>query len=278
MENILLITEALNYIETNLTENIRTEDIAGCLYCSKSTIEKLFRYMTRTSIRDYIIRRRMTLAAKDIRESGCDGVESTFLNLALKYGYSSNEAFTRAFKSVWHVTPTEYRCNPSKFDLFPAFKLDPDFMEEDTMSDHKKVDISELYDYVKARRNCYFVGVDIVNLIPINEISREAGDVAIITALNRLSDASGENDIVFRVGGDEFVALTSSQDVSYAESIAEKVLAHNGETFDYCGRKIPLSLYVTCYKIENQNICYSELLSQMQRAIFEEKRKQSIGL
>ena len=45
------------------------------------------------------------------------------------------------------------------------------------MKDRKKVDISELYDYIKERRDCYFVGADIKNLIPINEISRKAFEV-----------------------------------------------------------------------------------------------------
>lgn len=72
MENLLLLTEALEFIEENLTENIKTEDIAANLYCSKSKIEKLFKYVTRISIRNYIIRRRMSLAAKEISSSKGD--------------------------------------------------------------------------------------------------------------------------------------------------------------------------------------------------------------
>ncbi|MDC7294304.1 AraC family transcriptional regulator [Butyrivibrio sp. DSM 10294] len=60
MENIQLLIEALEYIEDNLTEPIKTETIADHLHCSKSTIEKLFRYINNISIRDYIIRRRMS--------------------------------------------------------------------------------------------------------------------------------------------------------------------------------------------------------------------------
>lgn len=41
------------------------------------------------------------------------------------------------------------------------------------MKSKKEVDISELYDYIK-RKNCYFVGVDMKCLIPINEILRYA--------------------------------------------------------------------------------------------------------
>lgn len=268
MENLILITRALELIEDNLTEDIKTVDIAKELYCSKSSIEKLFKYATNMSIRDYVIRRRMSRAAKDIVAFS----DVSFLELAFKYGYGSNEAFTRAFKNVWHVTPSEYRKNPMHFELFPAFKLEPELMEDEKMKSKKKVDISELYDYIKGRRNCYFVGVDIKSLIPINEISHEAGDIAILTALNRLEMASGDEDIVFRIGGDEFVALTNSEDKEYAEKIVNEILSHNGEAFKYGEKDIPLTLYATSYKIESKAIRYAELFSKMQDQLDSIKR------
>ena len=264
MENLLLLTQTLEFIEQNLTEDIKTEDIAANLYCSKSNIEKLFKYVTRISIRHYIIRRRMSLAAKEISQTKED---ISLLDLAFKYGYSSNEAFTRAFKSVWHVSPSEYKCNPKRYELFPAFKFDPELMEDMNMMGCKKVDISELYDLIKERKNCYFVGVDIKSLIPINDISYEAGDIAIMTAMSRLEEAVSEDDIVFRVGGDEFVALTNSDKYEYAQEIIGKVLAKNGEPIIWNGVEIPLSLYATFYKVENNNIRYAELFKEIQKKL-----------
>ena len=80
----------------------------------------------------------------------------------------------------------------------------------------KNVDISELYDLLKERKKCYFVCCDICHLIPINEISRKAGDLAILEAMKRISEAAGEEDVMFRIGGDEFVLLTNSGDEAYA--------------------------------------------------------------
>lgn len=268
MDKVLLITESLQFIEDNLTEDIKTEDISSALFCSKSSLEKLFKYVTNTSIRDYIIRRRMSLAAGDILKAEDD---ASFLNLAVKYGYGSNEAFTRAFKSVWYVTPSEYRKNPARYELYPAIRLEPELMEDKSMDGRKKVDISELYDYIKERRNCYFVVADIRSLIPINDISNEAGDMAILTALNRLSAAAGKDDVVFRIGGDEFVILTGSDDKAYADAIIEEVLAHNGETFKWSDKEIPLSLYAASYKIEKSNIRYSELFTNLQNTISDRK-------
>ena len=263
MEKMLLITDALTYIEANLTEDLKTEEVARKLYCSKSTLEKLFRVVLHISIKEYSIRRRMSLAAREIR----DNPEVSFLELAVKYGYGSNEAFTRAFKSIWHVNPSEYRKNPANFELYPAMRLDQELMEDESMKNKKKVDISELYDCFQERRNNYIIGVDIKSLIPINEIALEAGDLAILTALKRLEDACGEDDIVFRIGGDEFVALTASEDEAYAEKIIREVLSHNNETFDYKGQEIPLNLYATYYKIDASNLRYAELFAKMQRQL-----------
>jgi len=263
MEKLILITEALEYIEANLTEEIKTDDIAEALYCSKSTIEKLFKYVTNISIKDYSIRRRMSRAAKELNTNP----EISLLDLGIKYGYGSNEAFTRAFKSVWHVSPSDYRKNPMRFELYPALKFEPELMEDEKMKSKKKVDISELYDYIRDRENCYIVAVDIKCLIPINDISVEAGDLAILTALGRLENACGEDDIVFRIGGDEFVAVTGSKEEEYAMNIVRKVLGRNGETFEWNGRKIPLNLYATAYKHEKRPLRYAELFSNLQEQL-----------
>ena len=263
MKNVILITKALAYIEDNLTNDIKTTDMVKELYCSKSLVEKLFRYATNMSIRDYIIRRRMSKAAKDIMALE----DVSLLDIAFKYGYGSNEAFTRAFKNVWHVSPSEYRNFPVRCELFPALNFETELMEDESMTKKKKVDISELYDLLKERKNCYFVGVDIKSLCPINDISHEAGDIAILTALNRLEKASGDDDIVFRIGGDEFVALTNSEDSEYAKNIVYEIISHNGEPIKYKEMDIPLSLHATYYKLNCKNIRYAELFSHMQNEL-----------
>lgn len=93
------------------------------------------------------------------------------------------------------------------------------------MRERKRVDISELYDLFVSRRDCFFVCCDIKSLIPINEISYKAGDMAILETMQRMCDAAGEEDIVFRIGADEFVMLTDSKDEKYAEAAAKKFVS-----------------------------------------------------
>ncbi|MDE5865079.1 MAG: AraC family transcriptional regulator, partial [Lachnospiraceae bacterium] len=101
MQNIELLMAALEYIELHLSDEIKTEDIAGICFCSKSTLEKLFRSVHNISVHEYIVRRRMMLAAKKISQYP----EIPILDIAIEYGYSTHESFARAFEQIWNCKP-----------------------------------------------------------------------------------------------------------------------------------------------------------------------------
>lgn len=276
MENLGLLIEALEFIEKNLASPIRTESISEHLHCSKSTIEKLFKYVNNISIRDYIIRRRMSRASRDLVKNP----DRSLLDIGIEYGYGSNEAFTRAFQSVWQVSPSEFWKNPSEFELFPGYRIERELLEDKKMTDRKKVDISELYDCIKERKGCFLILGDIKGLIPINEISRKAGDLAIISAMKRMEQAAGPEDIVFRIGGDEFVILTDSTDEAYAKKLCGEIVSHNDECISWDGNEIPLTLYVKAVRYEGGSalrysdfftMLHSELSEDFKRQCYEEK-------
>ena len=82
MKNIELLLAALEYIEAHLCDEIKTEDVAVICFCSKSTLEKIFRSVCDISVHEYIIRRRMMLAAKKLSQQ--PGM--SILDIALEYG------------------------------------------------------------------------------------------------------------------------------------------------------------------------------------------------
>ncbi len=266
MANMELLANALEYMETHLEEDVRTEDVAGACFCAKSTLEKLFRCVMGIGVHDYMVRRRMMKAAKLLHGNP----EVNVLSVALQFGYSTNESFTRAFKQVWNCNPSEFRTKARYTELYPR-RLLPEENGDDIMNNRKRVDISELYDLFVQRKGCYFVCSDIHRLMDINDISRKAGDLAILTELERLNDAAGEEDVVFRIGADEFVVLTNSKDVTYAESIAEQVRAKNGQSIVFEGREIPLILYVGVTKMADGVVRYNELFTELQQSILENK-------
>lgn len=266
MNNMDLLSISLAYMEDHLCEDIKTEDVARECYCSKSTLEKLFRCVEHISVHDYIVRRRMMKAARLMM----DRQDMALLDIALIYGYSTNESFTRAFKQVWNCKPSEFRKNSRFSELFPRINAPLEDGDE-YVRDRRHVDISELYDLFRSRRDCYFVCCDIKHMIEINEISRKAGDLAIIEQMRRMEECSGPEDIVFRIGGDEFALLTNSNDKAYAEEIAEKIRALNNSTYRYEDQQIPLRLHVSVAQFENSPLRYSELFASLHEAIKESK-------
>lgn len=266
MNNMELLTNALTYIENHLEKDIKTQDVADACFCSKSTLEKLFRCVNNISVRDYLIRRRMMKAARLIIEKP----EIGLLDIALNYGYSTNEAFTRAFRQVWNCNPSEFRHNTRFSELFPRIES-PLENGDIYMRERKHVDISELYDLFVTRKNCYFVCCDIKHLVPINNISHKAGDLAILESMNRMIAASSDTDVVFRIGGDEFALLTESTDIAYAEEIAEKIRSCNEQTFRYENQDIPLSLHVSITRFDNSPVKYNELFTNLHLAIKDSK-------
>jgi len=80
----------------------------------------MFGYMAEVTLSEYIRRRRMSLAASDLKNT-----EARVIDIALKYGYMSPTAFNRAFQSVHGVTPTAARGEEITLKAYPplSFKI-----------------------------------------------------------------------------------------------------------------------------------------------------------
>ncbi len=74
---------------------------------SEFYITKRFKEISGVLFRDYVRRRKLAFALKEIRDSKKD-----ILEIAFDYGFSSHEAFTRSFKKLYSITPSEYRKKP----------------------------------------------------------------------------------------------------------------------------------------------------------------------
>ena len=98
------MNKAIEYIEENLEEKIDYSQVAMVAGCSQWYLQRMFMSITDISISEYIRRRRLTLAAFDLQNS-----DNSVLDIALKYGYQSADAFTRAFKAMHFVTPSKSR-------------------------------------------------------------------------------------------------------------------------------------------------------------------------
>ncbi len=89
------MNRAVDYIENNLTGEIDLSVAARYACCSVWEFQRIFSFMAYVSVGEYIRRRRLALAAADI-QSGNDKI----IDIALRYGYDSPAAFSRARAAV----------------------------------------------------------------------------------------------------------------------------------------------------------------------------------
>ena len=245
---------ALEFIEAHLCEEISQEDIAAASFVSLSSLQKVWRYCTGFSLKDYISKRRITMAGRYLLTE-----DVSVLEAAMKFGYNSHEVFTRAFTKVWGISPSKFK-KEWKGDcrLYPP--LNPEYVERNDIMRVKKYDISEFYDYLQSQAGTYVLCFDIENLMRINdELGMEAGDKCIIEAFRRINEAAGER-ATLRMGGDEFAMITESSDTDEVLALAQKVLSQNGGKVAYPGGETALSLRCGAIKI-SENLKYSVLCS-----------------
>ena len=114
------LNKVMSYIEDNLTNQIRHESLASMAGCSVYEFSRVFSFLTGMSVSEYIRRRRLSQAVFDIQ-----GGRERVVDIALKYGYESQAAFTRAFKELHGVAPLSARKTGVFFKTYPpmAFSL-----------------------------------------------------------------------------------------------------------------------------------------------------------
>lgn len=114
MDSLKKMNEALSYIEENLTNDIDFKEVAKIALCSQYHFQRMFSFLADITLSEYIRRRRLTLAAFELNRSNI-----RVIDVAIKYGYSSADSFTRAFQGLHGITPSEARNNGQCLKSYP---------------------------------------------------------------------------------------------------------------------------------------------------------------
>ena len=231
--SVEVLMDVLEYIEKNIAGDLSVDKIAKECGISVSGLQKRFKYVFHMTVKEYILRRRFTCAARDLVTT-----DESILNIALKYGYANHESFTRGFQQVWMTTPNEYRKNRHFTGHTPKLSVDMIDKTEGIFMSGTKYDITELYDVLRERRDNAYVCADVKHLMWINDnLGTKAGDAVILETMKRIEDACNDDDIFLRIGGDEFVVFTGSSDRAHADEIVAKV-GDNHDSITVDGKEI----------------------------------------
>ena len=110
--------EAIQYMEENLEEDLKVEDVAKHIFLSPFYFQKAFRLLCGFTVGEYIRNRRLTAAGNDLLTTN-----KKIIDIAMKYGYDSPDSFTKAFTRFHGATPTAVRKGGQTLKAFAPLKL-----------------------------------------------------------------------------------------------------------------------------------------------------------
>jgi len=120
MPDLAQIARALDYVEDHLQEAITVADMAQAVSYSLYHFCRTFNEATHHTPYDYLIRRRISEAARALLET-----DRRILDIAFDYQFNNHETFSRAFKRMLGLQPSQWRRQGQAGPGQPAGRLMP---------------------------------------------------------------------------------------------------------------------------------------------------------
>lgn len=108
------LNKMISYIEEHLEENIDMKNLSKIVGTNDFILQRIFVFLTDITLNEYIKRRRLSRAFEELKNNSLK-----IIDVAIKYQYNSSEAFTRAFKNMFGITPSECRISKKHYKMFP---------------------------------------------------------------------------------------------------------------------------------------------------------------
>ncbi len=113
MNMLAQFNKAMAYIENNLTNEMDPGQISQIAGCSEYHFRRMFSFLAGMPLGEYIRRRRLSLAGELLQTK-----QLKIIDLALRLGYESPEAFSKAFYAMHGVTPSQAKKADTALKVF----------------------------------------------------------------------------------------------------------------------------------------------------------------
>jgi AraC family transcriptional regulator len=118
MDWIEQCNEVIRYVEDHLDEDISNEELKKIAACSLGSFHRAFSLLSGITLSEYVRRRKMTLAAFELQST-----DARVIDVAVKYGYETADAFGVAFKRFHGISPAAAKRKNIKINSCPRLSF-----------------------------------------------------------------------------------------------------------------------------------------------------------
>lgn len=118
MESLQRMLDSIEYIESHLENELLLDEIAAIACMSRFHFQRMFHMLTGYTVAEYIRNRRITVAAQELVHS-----KSKVIDVAMKYGYESPESFTKAFRRIHGIPPSDAKKHSQSLKAYPKISF-----------------------------------------------------------------------------------------------------------------------------------------------------------
>ncbi|EUJ29884.1 Right origin-binding protein [Listeria grayi] len=209
------IQDMIDWIEENLLATISLDKLSVHMGFSPYYCSFKFHQSTGMSIRQYTLLRRLYLSTKKL-ENG-----RKIIDVAFDYDYSSQEAYSRAFKSVFGITPKMYQ--QQRVPIQTVFKLTINKEGEGYQMDiSKKIESDQLPTLKQA-----FLNQNVLNVLNGQHMYKVFKDKQLMGSADYVpfNEAMSVHETTEIIFSETFIELRSSGHYDTKENYRKKVIA-----------------------------------------------------
>lgn len=120
MNSSKIFDDVILYLEKTISDGSEVDynEISRIAMSPAALFQRIFIFISGISISEYLRKRRLTLAGYELKNSG-----ASVLDTAIKYGFQSHSAFTRAFKEHHGITPSEAKSENASLNEYPPINF-----------------------------------------------------------------------------------------------------------------------------------------------------------